>query len=192
MAQEAKNIHIGPARIWLGVTVPAGSPPAEWMGHTNGVPATGVEVGHTEGNATFMYRSNKTDIESEQAFGVVDQFVASESSELRFTAQERTADAIKFAFDSYGSSSDASHIGAWGGGAPVNPLTRAIFMSSPRRDNPAKFEFILVYKGISGNGLTLTYSRANKSTYEIVVRPIVDTTRPAGDQLFQWKRELGA
>jgi hypothetical protein len=189
--QNAQNIHIGPARIWLGVTPPVGSPPATWMTHTNGVPGTGTEVGHTEGETSFNYKSDKMDITSEQGFGIVDLAVIGETSELRFTAQERTALNIKTGFDAYGSVADGTQIGAWGGGIGFAPLTQSIFLSSPRRDNPAKYEWLLVYKGINNNGITLRWARTAKSLIEIVIKPIVDTTRPAGDQLFQWRRELG-
>jgi hypothetical protein len=192
MAQNAVNIHIGPARIWLGVTPPGASPPGTWMGHTNGVPATGVEVGHTEGEATFMYRSDKMEILSEQAFGVADLAVIGETSELRFTAQERTADNMRLAFDSYGHDTTGGTIGKWGGGTGFTPLTQAIFLSSPRRDNPAKFEFLLIYKGINTNGITIRYARTAKSLMEFIIKPIVDTTRAAGDQMFQWRREAAA
>jgi hypothetical protein len=190
MAQNAQNIHIGPARIWLGVTPPVGTPPAAFATHTNGVPATGVEVGHTEGEATFMYRSEKMDITSEQGFGVIDLHVTGEAAELRFVAQERTAQVIKTGFDSFGSQATATHLSQWGGGIGFAPLTQTIFMSSPRRDNPAKFEYLMVYRGINTNGITLRYARTAKSMIEVVIRPIIDSTRASGDQLFQWRREI--
>jgi hypothetical protein len=189
MAQDAKNIQIGPARIWLGVTPPVGTPPAAWFIHTNGVPGSGTEVGHTEGEASFNYKSDKMEITSEQGFGVVDLAVIGETSELRFTAQERTALNLRTAFDAYGYDNGAGGIGIWGGGVGFAPLTQCIFLSSPRRDNPAKFEFLCIYKGINNNGVTMRWARTAKSLMEIVIKPIVDTTRAAGDQLFQFRRE---
>lgn len=191
MALNAQAIHIGPADIWLGVTAPVGTPPTTLMGHTMGVPATGVHVGHTEGAATWMYKSDKTEITSEQAQGPIDFFVAGETAELKFSMQERQALNLRTAFDSYGHFADAGKIVQWSGGAQFAPLTQSIFLSSVRRDNPAKFEFLLIYKGINTNGITISYQRTTKSVMEVVIKPIYDTARAAGDQLFQWVRELG-
>lgn len=191
MAQNANNIQIGPARLWLGVTPPVGTPPAAWALHTNGVPSTGTEVGHTEGESSFMYKSDKMKITSEQGFGVVDLALIGEASELKFTAQERTALNLKTAFDAYGYESIAGGIGIWGGGVGFVPLSQSIFLSSPRRDNPAKFETLLIYKGINDGGITIKWGRTAKSMLDITITPIVDSTRAVGDQLFQYRRELG-
>lgn len=190
MAQNAQNIHMGAARIWLGVTPPVGTPPAAWALHTNGVPGTGTEVGYTDGPTTFNYKSEKMEFKGEQAFGVIDLAIIDESAELKFTAQERTALNLRTAFDAYGYESVGGGIGIWGGGSTFAPLTQSIFLSSQRRDAPTKYEFLMLYKGINTNGITITWSRVTRSLMEITIKPIVDSTRATGDQVFQFRREL--
>ena len=88
MAQNPANIHIGAARIFLGVTAPATSPgegePPEMLTHTDGVPETGIEVGYTKDAATFTYKQNKQEVVAEQSLNPVDVFVVSEEIQIEF------------------------------------------------------------------------------------------------------------
>jgi hypothetical protein len=189
VAQDERNIHIGGGRIWLGVTAPASGVPPTLMGHTSGVPATGTEVGHTEGNATFTYRATKELIPSEQALGAVGAFVTDELVSLAFRAQERVYQALRAAFDAIGTVTDASKDLFFGGGQTISPLTQAIMLTSPRRDVAAKWEVLVIYKAVNMEGVEIAYGKANRSTYQITLRGLADTSRVIGDQLFQWYRE---
>lgn len=189
MAQSESNIHIGAGRIWLGVTAPASGAPPTLMGHTNGVPATGTEVGHTEGNAVFTYKPTKDTIPSEQALSVVGVFTTDEMCQLTFKAQERVYQVLRAAFDSIGTVSDGSKDLFYGGGLTITPLTQAIMLSSARRDIAAKYEVLVIYKAVNMEGVEISYGKATRSTYQITLRGLADTTRTIGDQLFQWYRE---
>src|SRR5688500_4157562 len=116
---DAKKIHVGAGNIYVGVTKPAtGVLPAgpTMLAHVAGVPASGVNVGHTTGGATFTYTPTKVDIDSDQSFGVVDTYVTTESCSLTFTIQERSATALKLAFDAIGYVSDAAKMMFFAGG----------------------------------------------------------------------------
>lgn len=189
MAQNVDNIHIGAARIWLGVTAPASGTPPTLMAHTNGVPATGTEVGHTEGAATFSYRSTKELIPSEQAFSPVGVFVTDELCQLVFRAQERVYQVLKAIFDQIGTVTDSSKDLFYAGGQAFQPLTQAIMLTSKRRDVAAKWEVLVMYKAINMEGAEIPYGKATRSTYQITLRGMADTTRTEGDQVFQWFRE---
>jgi hypothetical protein len=189
VAQLESNIHIGAGRIWLGVTPPASGAPPTLMGHTNGVPATGTEVGHTEGNAVFTYRPTKELIPSEQALGAVGVFTTDEMCQLTFKAQERVYQNLRTAFDAIGTVSDVNKDLFYGGGLTISPLTQAVMLSSPRRDVAGKYEIIVIYKAVNMEGVEIAYGKANRSTYQITVRGLADTTRTISDQLFQWYRE---
>lgn len=189
MAQDASKIHVGAGKIYIGVTPPATGDPPTMMPHTDGVIASGTEVGHTTGGSTFTYTPTKADIDSDQAFGVVDTYVTSESGELVFTIQERNYEALKLAFDNIGAVSDANKILLYGGG-PYTVQSRTITLTSRQRVATTKFEVLTIYKAQSLNPVTLGYSRTDRSTMAIAVRAVHDTTRSNKDQLFQWYREL--
>jgi FlaG/FlaF family flagellin (archaellin) len=189
MAQNINNVHIGPARIWLGVTTPASALPPTMVGHTAGVPATGTEVGHTEGPSEVIYARTYNDIVTEQAFGTADIFVSDEKLTLNVTLKERTYQNLRALFDNIGNVDDGAKTLMYAGGSVVTPLTQSLFLSSPRRDNPAKFEVFMIYKAIQVNPAQFVWGRANQSTMKLQFRGLADGTRTPGDQLFQFYRE---
>jgi hypothetical protein len=191
VAQDASKIHVGPARIWTGTTAPASGLPPTWATHTNGVPATGTEVGYTLGDAVFTWKSDKVDIEAEQALGVVDQFISKENAMLEFEAQERTYTLLKIAFDNIGNVDDGTRTGFYGGGGGTILAIQyvTVFLSSQIRNLTNKYEVLFLYKAVSMEGMPLTFSRTKPSTYKINLRALPDSTRSAGDQIFQFSRE---
>jgi hypothetical protein len=191
MAQDASKIHVGPARIWIGTTAPATGLPPTWATHTNGVPATGTEVGYTLGDAVYTWKTDKVDIEAEQSLGVVDQFISKENAMLEFEAQERTYELMKIAFDNIGSVNDGTRMGFYGGGGGtiLNITYTTVFLSSQIRNLTNKYEILFMYKSVSMEGLPLTFSRVKPSTYKIQLRGLPDSVRTAGDQIFQFQRE---
>src|SRR5262245_42144345 len=191
MAQDAQKIHVGPARIWTGTTAPASGLPPTWKTHANGVPSDGTEVGFTLGDSTYTWRTDKVDIEAEQALGVVDQFISKENAQLEFEAQERTYQLLKQVFDNIGSVDDGTRMGFYGGGGGtiLNVQYTTIFLSSQIRNLTNKFEILFLYKAVSMEGIQLTFSRTKPSTYKVTLRGLPDTTRSQGDQIFQFSRE---
>ena len=191
MAQDASKIHVAPARIWVGTTAPATGLPPTWATHTNGVPATGTEVGYTIGDAMFTWKGDKVDIEAEQSLGVIDQFISKENAQLEFEAQERTYQLLKVLFDNIGNVDDVTRMGFYGGGGGtiLNITYNTIFLSSQIRNLSNKYEVLFLYKCVSMEGVVLTYSRTKPSTYKVSMRCLADFTRTAGDQIFQFSRE---
>lgn len=191
MPQDAAKIHVGPARIWIGTTAPVTGLPPTWVTHTNGVPATGVEVGYTLGDAMFTWKSDKVDIEAEQALGVIDQFISKENAQLEFEAQERTYDLLKVLLDNIGSVDDATRMGfhGGGGGTILNISYNTVFLSSQIRNLTNKYEVLFMYRTVSMEGVQLIWSRTKPSTYKVILRGLPDSSRTAGDQIFQFSRE---
>jgi hypothetical protein len=191
MALNPNEIHVSPARIYIDVTPPASGTPPTWLTHTNGVPATGTEVGLTAGEAVFTWATEKADIESEQVMGIVDKFITRENAQLEFEAQERTYALIKRAFDNIGSVNDATRLGFYGGGGGtiINIQYATIALVSLRRDIAARYEVLLLYKCVCTSGMLLRYSRTTPSTYRVTFQALPDTTRSSGDQIFQFSRE---
>lgn len=190
MAQNASLIHQGPLRLWTGITNPVTGTPPTLMAHTAGVPATGTELGYTDGDASFEYQLTKQEIDAEQQLAPVDLVASDEAIKLTFTLQEANYTALKSAFDSgVASVDDGSKTLFYGGGIVPTPMTVALFFSSVRRDNAAKFFIGVIYKAYSPNGFKFNFSKTKKSNYAVELRGILDTTRNAGDMMFQFFRE---
>lgn len=195
MAVQPQEIHVGPANIYMGTEAPASGSPFTWAPHTAGVPATGDHVGATLGEAIFTWTAEKTEILAEQVMGVLDMFISNQGAELTFEAEERNFLLMQKTFDNIGSVDDTQRIGFYGGGGGtiigINYTT--IFLSSGRRDIPGAYEILFIYKAVSTAPMPLKYSRTGPSTYEVTFRCLPDTTRAAGDQIFQFSREkIGA
>lgn len=193
MAQNAANIHVGAALIFIGGVAPTTGTPPTLTVHTNGVPSspqTGfTEVGHTYEDTVFQYTPTIQDIESEQAFGIVDSYAIDQKCTLKFTCQERVYIALKTAFDAIGQVSDGSKILFYGGGS-YTVGSACVILTSRQRNAPSKYEVLTIYKAQSVEGVQLTYSRKNPSRYAVTLRGVHDTSRNVGDQLFQWFKEL--
>lgn len=195
---QPNEIHVGPAEVWMDVTPPAtavteGTAPT-WMEHTNGMPNSGVFVGATLGETVFSWTSEKTDIVAEQSMGILDKFISQQNATLTFTAEERSYQLMKHTFDNIFSVNDATRMGfsGGGGGTAIQIQYTTIFLSSPRKDIPGKYEILVAYKCVSINAMPLTYSRVAPSTYAVQFQCLPDTTRMRGDQIFQFSREKGA
>lgn len=194
MSQDPKNIHIGAARIFLGVTNPATGTPPTLMGHTDGVPATGTEVGYTQGAATFSYKQNKQEVEAEQSLSPVDVFNTTEESQLEFTAMEHVYNTLKTAFDNIGSVDDAAKtlFYAGDGSGLLNVTTQGVTLTSRIRTSPLKFEVLTIYRVYNVEGVVIGYQRTTEAVYKITLKALVDTSRNLGDRLFQWYKEKAA
>ena len=188
MAQNAANIHVGPARIFIGVTAPASGAPPTLMSHTAGVPATGTEVGHTSGNTVATFQNVKQDINSEQSFGVVDTYATGQTLEITMTCQERVYTLLQKLFEGLGTVTDGSKDLFYGGG-PISVPSYTVMLTSPLRQDPTKFEVFVGYRMQSVSAMPLTYSRTDVSMIPVTIRGTHDTTRTVGDQLFQFYRE---
>lgn len=188
MAQDATKIHVGPARIWFGVTAPATGTPPTLMAHTAGVPATGTEVGHTNGNTVVTFQNVKADINSEQSFGIVDTYATGQSLEITMTLQERVYAILQKLFEGIGSATTANEDLFYGGG-PIAVPSFAVMLSSPLRQDPTLFEVFVGYRMQLTSPVPLTYSRTDVSMIAVTLRGTHDTARNVGDQLFQFYRE---
>jgi hypothetical protein len=191
MAQSATNIHIGAARIFLGVTPPASGTPPTLLGHTDGVPASGVEAGYTRDAANFTYKQNKQAIVAEQSLNPVDVFVTTEEAQLEFMAMEHIYNTLKTAFDNVGTVSDGAKDLFYGGdgGGLVNVTTQCVALTSRIRTAPTKFEVMVLYRVYNIEGVVMPYQRTAESVYKVTLKALVDTSRNLGDRIFQWFRE---
>jgi hypothetical protein len=201
MAQNPANIHIGAARIFLGVTPPATGNPPTLLEHVDGVPGTdpideegnanGVEVGYTQDAATFTYKQNKQEVVAEQSLNPVDVFTVSEEISIDFTAMEHVYNTLKTAFDNVGSVDSDTEMLFYGGdgGQLVSVQTQCVVLTSRIRTAPTKHEVLVLYRVYNMEGVSVPYNRTGEAVYKITLKGLTDTSRMAGDRLFQWFRE---
>lgn len=193
MAQNPANIHIGAARIFLGVTPPVTGNPPELLEHADGVPTTGFEVGYTQDAATFTYKQNKEEVEAEQSLNPVDVFLVNEEIQIEFNAMEHVYASLKTAFDNVGSLDDDEKMLFYGGDGAglVSVQTQCVALTSRIRTAPTKHEVLVLYRVYNMEGVSIPYNRTGVALYKITLKGLVDTSRQAGDRLFQWFREKG-
>lgn len=201
MAQNPSNIHIGAARIFLNVTAPASGAPPTPLAHVDGVPGTapiatnfnGIEVGYTQDATTFTYKQNKQEVVAEQSLNPVDVFVLNEEIQIEFTAMEHVFNTLKAAFDNVGTDNPAGgpRMMFYGGdgGQLVSVTTMCVALSSRIRTAPTKHEVLVIYRVYNMEGIQIPYNRTGEAVYKITMKGLTDTTRVAGDRLFQWFRE---
>ena len=191
MAQNPANIHIGMARIFLNVTAPATGTPPTLLTHTDGVPATGTEVGYTKDASTFTYKQNKQDVVAEQSLNPVDVFVVDEMAQLEFTAMEHVYNTLKTAFDNIGNVDDGSKTLFYAGDSSglISTTTQCVALTSRIRTAPTKFEVLCMYRVYNVEGIVIGWQRTAEATYKVTLKGLIDTTRNLGDRLFQFYRE---
>lgn len=187
MAQDATNVHYGPARMFFGVTNPASSIPPTPMPHTAGVPTPGTEVGFTTGDTTFRKTKDIEEIRAEQALGPIASYITGEVVEVEFDALERVYASLQAAFDNTGTVNDANRMMFFGGGLAYTLRTQSFFFSSLRPNQAGKYEIGVIYRAFSVTGYEIGYRKAGgASLYHITLRGLEDTTRVAGDRLYQY------
>jgi hypothetical protein len=186
MSLVAENIHVGPMRIFLDVTNPATGLPPTAHPHTAGVPTPGVEIGYTEGDATFRKNKETFEINAEQATGPVGVGLVREIVEIEFTALEKTYRGLQTAFDNSGSSHPAGRMIFYGGGSTFPIKTQSVFFSSLRPNQAGKYETATIYKAYNVAGYETTFRKSAASMFRITLRGLSDSSRALGDQMYQY------
>lgn len=192
MAQDATKIHIGAARIFLGVTAPATGNPPTYLTHTAGVPGTGTEAGFTDGDTVFSYKSIKEEIKAEQSLSAVGIFVSGEECMLEFNAMEHVYNTMKTAFDNIGTASGAGKESFWAGDSTTlqTVTTQCVVFTAQQRADNTKYEVGVMYKVYNVEGIQIAYGKTKPAIYKVTLKGLADSTRQAGDRLFQFYREI--
>lgn len=187
MSFNRDSIHVGPARLFVGVTNPASGAPPTFVGHTAGVPSTGTELGLTNGDTLFTYEAKKSEIQAEQYYAGVDVFLTQEAAKLSFTAQEATVVALKTALDNIGQYSDGTKDAfyAGSGSGAFACYKTSVMLTARQRVNPAKFIVIMMYLAYPSKGLNFPFSRTKPAMSPVEFTALADVTRTAGDAMFQ-------
>jgi hypothetical protein len=193
MAFDITRIEVGPARIFLGVSLPTSGAPPSIVTHTAGVPGSGTEVGLTEGDTVVEIESQKNQIMAEQFYAPVEVYLTVQNAKISFTAKESTIIALRAALDNIGqSTSGTEELFYFGSGSGAFAcLKQSVFLSARRRDNPAKYIVAMLYSAYASKPLTYTFSRTKEATYPVELSALAVVGRTAGDCIGQFYRELG-
>jgi hypothetical protein len=193
MALTPANIHQGAMRLFYGVTAGATGTPPTYIGHTAGVPATGTELGLTEGDCICTYKQTKALIKGEQALGAVDVAVTNEEGKIAFTCKETTYITLQAAFDPSVGKEDVAGGRAmyFGGGAGVlAPTTNCLMGTSLQRNAAGKYCIFVLYRVVSMLGMEINVGKIKESMFKVEMEGLFDLTRNAGDQMgyLRWEK----
>lgn len=192
MAFAPDKIHGGASRIFAGVTAGATGTPPTYITHTAGVPATGTELGLTQGDTMFTYQPTKKEIDSEPNLAAVAAMTISEVAQIETTVMEHTYFTLQRAFDTVGSESIGAGDAFWfGGGTSIlTTRTECIMVTAAQRTAPTKYIIAVLYKAYSVEGFKVSYKKSVESVYRIVLKGLADTARNDGDRLgyFRWEK----
>ncbi len=193
MAFQVDRIEVGPARIFLGVSLPASGAFPTLIAHTNGVPSTGTEIGLTEGDTVVEITSEKKEIEAEQFYAPVEVFLTMQRAKVSFTAKESTVIGLRADLDGIlQQTTGTEEAFAFGSGAGAFAVRKqSVLLTARRRDNPAKYIVVLLYSAYSSKPLAYAFSRTKESTFPVELTGLAVVTRTAGDCIGQFYREIG-
>ncbi|MEO8483324.1 MAG: hypothetical protein ABI634_14015 [Acidobacteriota bacterium] len=191
MAFAPGKIHLGMARIFVGVTAAATGTPPTYTTHTAGVPGSGAEVGLTQGDTSFTYKAEKKYIEAEQGLGYVQAFTVSERAAVECTMLEQTYITLQQAFDNVGKESVGAGDAFWfgGGTAILTPTQQCVMFTALDPINPTKYRIVQLYKVSMPNGMEIPFSRTKESVYKVRFEGLQDLTRNAADQMGYYRIE---
>ncbi len=203
MALTASNIRVGAGRIYLGTT-----PPAQGVSLTinNGVPATGTEVGLTEGEAVFTYEVTYFEAMAEQSLASVAVFATEEAAQLEFTMKEYSQANINdfmaamVQTANVGAAGDATSMDIHEGGrilgiaAGAGEVTlQAVTLVAPIPNTSGvdqRYTYVLLHQAYQSEAAAVRFTKAGDSLLKVTFKAIADLSRGDFGTLFQVGVEL--
>ena len=190
MATRMDEIAIPLSEFYVGVTTLVPDSAAVKSGTVIDVDAYGVptdggwmHIGATIGEGTWEYSRDTIELEIEQVSGIpADGIIYNNDSvtltipiaQLEYTRLERATQG-----DSY--SGTGGSIVTVGG--KTEPEMFSVCLIAEHRAGKGVFHQFVIYKAISSEGTSLSFSKADAMTYEMTCRGLIDIDRDKGDQL---------
>lgn len=203
MALTAANIRVGAGRLYMGTT-----PPAQGVALTitNGVPATGTEVGLTEGEAIFTYEVTYFEVMAEQSLGIVGVFATEEAAQLEFTMKEYSqANINDFLIAMVQTANVAApgdaitmdiHEGgrilgiAAGAGEIILQATLLIAPIPATSGVDQRYTYVLLHQAYQSEAAAARYTKAGDTLLKVTFKAVCDLTRGDFGTMFQIGVEL--
>lgn len=202
MALNAANVRVGAGRVYMGTTAPAAGQ------HINlpatGIPATGTEVGLTEGEAVFTYEVTYFEVNAEQSLAPVEVFATEESAQLEFTMKEYIQANIEDFFNTmlatgvdavptdagtpvYTDIYEGGRILGLAAGAGEVTLQSCILVAPiPNTSAVAqRYTYIMLYQAYQSEAAAVRYTKSGDSLMKVTMKAIADLTRGDTSTLFQ-------
>ena len=190
MALTPANIRVAAGRIYTGVTNPASG---SVLALVAGVPATGSEIGFTQGEAVFTYEVTYDEEMSDQVLGPVAVFATQESMQLEFTMLEYAASQLNLFFQKAALTVDnvstpKTDLFTMGNlGTTGNTVTRtSVYLVSPiPSTSPQRYTIVGLYSAYQSQAAAARYTREGSTVMKTTFKAIADVTRNAGDFMGQ-------
>jgi hypothetical protein len=145
-----------------------------------------VCFGTTESGVELAIKSKITDIKADQFDAPIDAYLDSVDAELSATLSQQSVDLLQQAFPEGVYSTLAGPPGykqLTGGGIGIVP-TVCVAAITPKRTGTNLWIVSILFRVSSQGGITVTSSRAKKSTHKVMFKGQSDITRTAGRQIF--------
>ncbi len=201
MALNAANVRVGAGRVYMGTTPPTAGQHINLPG--SGVPATGTEVGLTEGEAVFTYEVTYFEVMAEQSLAAVEVFATEENAQLEFTMKEYIQANIEDFFNTMlATSVDAAPttpgtpftdiyeggriLGLAAGAGEVTLQSCILVAPIPNTSGVAqRYTYIMLYQSYQSEASAVRYTKSGDSLMKVTMKAIADLTRGDTSTLFQ-------
>lgn len=152
---------------------------------SKGVPTdTGwFHIGATIGEGAWEYSRDTIELEIEQVSGIPEGGILYNNDGLTLTIPiaQLSYDRLMRALQADAYVATGGHIITIGG--KTEPETFSVLLVAEHRAGNGIFHQFCIYKAMSSEGVSLSFSKADGMTYEMNCRGLIDTSRDKGDQL---------
>ncbi len=190
MALDPTKIRVAAGRIYAGTTPPAAGAA---LALTAGVPATGTELGLTQGESVLTYEVTYDEEMSDQVLGPVAVFATQEMMHLEFTMLEYAAAQLQDFFQQAGLTIDngsspktdlfeMGQLGTTGNAVTKQSMT---LVSPIPGTSPQRYTIVMLFSAYQAQAASLRYTREGSSIMKTMFHAIADTTRTAGSFMGQ-------
>jgi len=189
MGLDASKIKVGPGRLYIDVTVPATGAALEL---SSGAPATGTELGLTDGEAVFTYEVEYFEVMADQSLSPVATFAQAEHARLEFTMKEFSF-ANVVAYLQQATDQGAGQLITFGSdNITVCPRSITLVSAIPNCDGATLYTVIMLYQAYQSEAASMRFTRAGETLMKSTWVGIADPTRDDGDTLGQLVVQQGA
>lgn len=198
MAIKMQEIAIPLSEFYIGATTLVPTSTEVKAGTRIELDAKGVptavgwkNVGATIGEGSWEFSRDTIELEIEQVSGIPDGGIIYNNDSLTLTipVAQMTADNLDRALqgDVYAAAFTAPATVSPGKivtlGGKSDPETFSVLLIAEHRAGKGIYHQFCMYKCISSEGTTLSFSKADATTFEIQCRGLIDVSRDKGDQL---------
>lgn len=191
------NVHIGQGDIWIGGVAPAaGSDPNDpttsavnfMLAGATGPNSGGTYVGFTNGPASLTYKPTYYNVVTEQALSELLVVPISEEAHLEFIMLESSYGNIQNAMGQSTTKVNLAGVTYQANfvGSKSALRTNLLTMYSKKRIASLGYFICTMYIVYSMDGAVFNLERRKETQMKVILKSLADTSRPVGDQLYQY------